>query len=210
MHLVTGNLDLLSLLNFRQLVNCFLSQISAEHFKLLNKSLYACLLREAGFFSLFWRCIRQMNQYPVFELDIMLALRETLLSKPTEAGGFIGGKDMLHIGAFHPDTDANTNKNQYFPNLDTLNTILRKWYAKDLCFLGFIHTHPDNQPRLSLADIHFGQMFLLLNPSIWSIYIGVLTNQQLNLCEFSKKPSNQNSNGINFMNTYHYSVGTNA
>lgn len=68
-----------------------------------------------------------------------------------EQGGILGEKNDI-IVSFYGDLKGKCNVGSYEPDVDTLNSIIEKWYNDDIVFRGLIHSHIGGCPFLSLSD----------------------------------------------------------
>ncbi|MBR4446261.1 MAG: hypothetical protein IKS37_10255 [Solobacterium sp.] len=81
--------------------------------------------------------------------------RKTLVQP--EMGGILGCDADGNIVAYHFDATAETDHhNAYTPDIRQLNEVIRQWYAQDIYFAGFIHTH-GFRPRLTCGDIAYAE-----------------------------------------------------
>ena len=85
--------------------------------------------------------------------NIYKQCRETLL-KP-EMGGILGCDENGNIIAYHfDDTGCSDNHNEYSPDTERLNEVIREWYDQGIYFAGFIHSH-GIRPRLTCGDLAY-------------------------------------------------------
>lgn len=89
-----------------------------------------------------------------------------------ETGVYIGAKAGMISYFFFDEGVRQADKLMYVPNITKINSELKRWYDEGVGFIGFIHSHIDND-ILSYADLNFAKNILVSN-GINEIYMGVL------------------------------------
>lgn len=89
--------------------------------------------------------------------DVYDQIMQELATKKPELGGMLGWTEEQNvIDAFVFDKDAKVDSAEYYPNTAFLNTILNgSWQENGICFGGFVHSHPGNFNRPSMADVEY-------------------------------------------------------
>jgi len=72
-----------------------------------------------------------------------------------EMGGILGVDASNTVVAFCFDKYGVTEKTTYFPDVRYLNQVIRDWYGKGICFIGFAHSHPKTSINLSEPDLYY-------------------------------------------------------
>ena len=94
------------------------------------------------------RCIRYKNQ--------QLAKSSTACQIP-ETGGILGVSinDPHTVTAFHFDSTGRTERSTYTPDVGSLNRVIADWAENGIEFVGFVHSHPKEDCKLSKTDIEY-------------------------------------------------------
>lgn len=102
-------------------------------------------------------------------------------SVPPETGGILGVKNGVICFLFYDNSLQKGNSAIYIPNVDYLNSKICEWREKDIDFGGIFHSHPVNQPELSVDDIEYIKIIFQEMPkSIKSLFFPiVLSNVKL-------------------------------
>lgn len=94
---------------------------------------------------------------------------------PPEKGGIIGIKDGFVCSYFYDNNSPRRNRAIYIPNIDLLNDKIQEWEEKSIGFSGMFHSHPINQPELSVDDIEYIKVIFQAMPaSIKSLYFPIV------------------------------------
>lgn len=86
-------------------------------------------------------------------------------SVPPETGGILGIKGNVICTSFFDNTSPQNNSAIYTPNVVLLNTKISEWEKNDIKFGGFFHSHPANQPTLSVDDIEYIKIIFRVMPT---------------------------------------------
>lgn len=111
--------------------------------------------------------------------DAYLALMSTLANLPPEAGGILAQDQSGVIQKFEYDRNAGCNQGAYRPTSEWVKCTCRRWGDSELCFSGFVHSHPYGYCALSPKDISSAKKFLHSNPSMQNITMGIVCGLQL-------------------------------
>jgi len=104
-------------------------------------------------------------------LDEMFSL---IKRQAYETGGIIGVDDGGIISAFQFDKTCNSSPFEYCPNVDFLDRVInKKWAKRNIEFVGFVHSHLNNC-EISQQDIEYARNILEENSCLESILIGVI------------------------------------
>lgn len=91
-----------------------------------------------------------------------------------ETGGIIGVDYGGVISAFQFDKTCNFSPFEYCPNVDFLDRVInKKWAKRNIEFAGFVHSHIDNC-EISYQDIKYSREILDVNKSLENILIGIV------------------------------------
>lgn len=100
---------------------------------------------------------------------------------PPETGGIIGINGNIVCECFHDFNSFEYNRAIYIPNVELLNAKIQKWQKINIHFAGIFHTHPIDQPELSIDDISYiNCIFQAMPASVNILYFPiVLANLEL-------------------------------
>ena len=73
---------------------------------------------------------------------------------PPETGGIIGCRDGV-ITDFFRDNGIGAFNTRYYPDINKLNSKIKKWADKDIMFCGVYHSHHNDDLLLSKADTEY-------------------------------------------------------
>ena len=93
-------------------------------------------------------------------------LKKTVLTQEPETGGILGSAIKGKITHFVFDRKAVRHASLYIPNVDFLNPFIAQWERKGIRFVGLIHSHPMDAPRLSKADLLYAGAVLKNFPEL--------------------------------------------
>lgn len=97
-----------------------------------------------------------------------------------ETGGIIGVNESGVVSAFQFDETLSSNPFEYCPNVDFLNQVINeKWANEDIEFVGFVHSHLNND-KVSIQDIIYCRRILKKNSRLSSILIGIINLSEKN------------------------------
>ncbi len=106
--------------------------------------------------------------------DVLDQICNTLRKYRYETGGIIGSDSREVISCFQFDRIAKSCLHEYYPNISFLNNIINRiWSKSDIEFIGFVHSHLNNDD-LSPQDIKYAQEILTVNDNMDYILIGVI------------------------------------
>lgn len=74
-----------------------------------------------------------------------------------ETGGILGVDGNGVVTKFYPDVTGVTTENNYIPDVNKLNEIIREWATEGIAFVGFVHTHPKGAAQLSSCDVSYAK-----------------------------------------------------
>lgn len=110
----------------------------------------------------------------IFKENIYKKIQKELSKNPEFECGGILGKCENCITAFEYDkTGSNKSKNIYFPDVETLNVILKTWEKENINFCGFVHNHPNGSAELSNGDINFALKIINNFDNIDDLLMGI-------------------------------------
>lgn len=96
-------------------------------------------------------------------------------SVPPEKGGILGVKNGAVCSCCFDNNLSQTNNAVYIPDVDFLNAKIQEWEEKGISFGGIFHSHPINQPELSVDDIEYIKVIFQAMPaSIKSLYFPIV------------------------------------
>ena len=74
-----------------------------------------------------------------------------------ETGGILGASiDATNtVTAFHFDSTGRTEHSTYTPDVGNLNRVIAEWAEEGIEFVGFVHSHPKEDCKLSKPDIEY-------------------------------------------------------
>lgn len=131
------------------------------------------------------------NAYIGIETKVYGRIMSTIGSVRTEAGGMIGGYNGVVTEFYYDDPCGRKNVDDYvhIPNVNHMNQILEDWYARNIEFMGIIHSHPADMKTLSFTDIRYAQKLIkdndmnyVLFPIIVMETVPVLKMYRVDLC----------------------------
>lgn len=94
---------------------------------------------------------------------------------PPEIGGILGVKNGVVCSYCFDNNLPQTNNAVYIPDVDFLNAKIREWKENDIAFSGIFHSHPKNQPKLSIDDIEYIKVIFQAMPtSIKTLYFPIV------------------------------------
>ena len=94
---------------------------------------------------------------------------------PIENGGIIGRNKKGIITDYYFDYSSSRGFNQYTPDTQKLNTVIRQWSEQKIEFCGIVHSHPMEIVNLSRADIEYAVKVLNSFESLKYLYMIVVT-----------------------------------
>lgn len=104
-------------------------------------------------------------------LDEMFSL---IKRQAYETGGIIGVDDGGIISAFQFDKTCNSSPFEYCPNVDFLDRVInKKWAKRNIEFVGFVHSHLNNS-EVSRQDIDYSRDTLRTNKHLNYIILGIV------------------------------------
>lgn len=69
-----------------------------------------------------------------------------------ENGGILGSENGIVTHYFHDEGLQVSNRCEYIPDTEKLNSIISDWSRFGVNFVGFVHNHPPIDAELSQAD----------------------------------------------------------
>lgn len=96
---------------------------------------------------------------------VLNALLKELHIVPPEQGGILGMRNGIICTFYLDNTDVQTNRYAYVPDIPRLNAVIAQWAGEGIRFAGMFHSHPDSQPRLSAADRAYIQKIMEVMPA---------------------------------------------
>lgn len=113
----------------------------------------------------------------IIKKDILEKLNNQIGDEPPEVGGILG-KDKHNIIteiAFDHCTTI-THPCSYYPNVNYLNGIIKKWNDNEIDFAGMFHTHFSNVETLSVGDkIYIEKILISMPVGINELYFPIYT-----------------------------------
>lgn len=88
-----------------------------------------------------------------FEANVLCKIKDSLIFP--EMGGILGINEQRIVTKFHYDSTGITTKIRYTPDVNALNKVIREWADAQIEFIGFVHSHPQSESRLSPGDITY-------------------------------------------------------
>jgi proteasome lid subunit RPN8/RPN11 len=98
----------------------------------------------------------------VFTQAAWSAIESTVGAAPAETGGPLGGtRGSGVIEEFHLDHNSDRTSVTYYPDLQTVNTLMREeWNPAGINLLGFVHSHPRGSTHPSRPDLEYSQRIM--------------------------------------------------
>ena len=93
--------------------------------------------------------------------DVISLIGSTLGATKRESGGIIGSRGGV-VCAFEQDRECEND--EYIPDIELLNKVIRSWHDDGIEFEGIIHSHMSNN-KLSFADIAYARRIICHNES---------------------------------------------
>ena len=87
--------------------------------------------------------------------DVYERIKDAL--RRPETGGILGADATGTVTEFYFDATGTTTENQYAPDVTTLNHVIAEWFRNGIEFVGFVHSHVKDAPKLSWADTDYAQ-----------------------------------------------------
>lgn len=120
----------------------------------------------------------------VIPARVEAALRRSLENRQVEQGGILGASSG-EISHFIPDTAACCDQNLFQPSVE-MNRVIAQWSQQGIAFAGLIHSHPADQPQLSIPDLMYVTRLLQENPQLPAVIMGIMAGQELLLYGFER------------------------
>ena len=88
-----------------------------------------------------------------FEAKVLYQIKKSLIFP--EMGGILGINEQQVVSKYYFDSTGITTESRYTPDVKVLNKVICEWAEQQIEFIGFVHSHPKSEPRLSLGDITY-------------------------------------------------------
>lgn len=111
--------------------------------------------------------------------DVLIAIQDTIGSRPAEHGGMLGGtyKDGI-ITEYYFDQTASRSGATYSPDTDSVNRLLREeWNPQNIRLLGFVHSHPPGFRQLSSGDLLYAERILASNTELEALLLPLVMSE---------------------------------
>lgn len=110
----------------------------------------------------------------IFKENTYEKIQKALSKTPGfECGGILGKKENCITEFKYDKTGSNRSCNMYFPDVETLNVILKAWEKENIFFCGFVHSHPNGSSELSNGDINFALKIMNNFDNMDSLLMGI-------------------------------------
>ncbi|WP_165067963.1 Mov34/MPN/PAD-1 family protein [Desulfovibrio sp. ZJ200] len=90
-----------------------------------------------------------------FESKVLCQIKKSLTFP--EMGGILGINEQRIVTKYHFDSTGITTESRYTPDVEALNKVICEWAKAKIEFIGFVHSHPKSESRLSSGDITYAR-----------------------------------------------------
>ena len=118
--------------------------------------------------------------------EVLTAIKNTVGNFLPETGGIIGQKDGI-VCRFYFDDNSESGRAYYYPSVQTLNETIRKWDEEGCTFCGIVHSHGNQDFRLSEKDKELANAILSVNKDILEYVFFPIVSPATNDQAFSMK-----------------------
>ena len=87
--------------------------------------------------------------------SVLEQIQATLLCP--EMGGILGADSEGNIIAYYYDEYGVSDETTYFPDVKSLNQVIRHWFEVGIYFVGFVHSHEIGKEKLSIPDRNYAE-----------------------------------------------------
>jgi hypothetical protein len=84
--------------------------------------------------------------------EALIAINEFIGEHPAERGGILGWDSDNIIRHFEPDPTGRCSAGAYDPDIEKMNTVIKRWKKAGIQFCCFVHSHPPRVKTLSSHD----------------------------------------------------------
>lgn len=126
--------------------------------------------------------------------NVVILIEESIGIHNFESGGILGGKGEIVTNYVF---DRVCLKNEYIPDVISLNDIIIEWGKCDIAFLGLIHSHETNN-NLSYSDIQYAVNIVTHN-KLEYIYMLIYVINKKNIYAYKVGGNFVNKENINYV-----------